>query len=198
MATFLERAKDFATESARVKSAFFSSDSHTLELSRAADLWANTLKSGKKILFVGNGGSAADSQHLAAELVARFKMERPGLPALALTVDTSALTAISNDYDFESVYSRQVEALGQSGDLLVAISTSGNSKNILKAIRTAKQKGIQVIGMSGQSGGQMKELCNVALCVPSSDVARIQETHILIGHILCDETEGRLFGSYLK
>jgi D-sedoheptulose 7-phosphate isomerase len=198
MATFLERAKDFATESARVKSAFFGSDSHTLELSRAADLWANTLKSGKKILFVGNGGSAADSQHLAAELVARFKMERPGLPALALTVDTSALTAISNDYDFESVYSRQVEALGQNGDLLVAISTSGNSKNILKAIRAAKLKGIHVIGMSGQSGGQMKELCNVALCVPSSDVARIQETHILIGHILCDETEGRLFGSYLK
>jgi D-sedoheptulose 7-phosphate isomerase len=193
MTSFSATAQRQALESARVKTAFFESSECLRSLNQCADLWESTLKAGRKIFFIGNGGSAADSQHIAAELIARFKKERRSLPALALTVDTSALTAIANDYDFESVYSRQLEGLGSKGDLLVAISTSGNSKNVLKAIHVAKEKGISVVGWTGQSGGKMAGLCDVILQVPSQDVPRIQETHILMGHILCEETENRLF-----
>lgn len=150
------------------------------------------LKSGNKILLCGNGGSAADAQHLAAELVGRFRKERQGLAALALTTDTSILTAVGNDFSFEEIFSRQVEALGNAGDVLVAISTSGTSKNVLAAIRKAKSLGLRTIGLLGNQGGQMAALVDHALVVPSSDAQRIQECHITIGHILCELVESSI------
>ncbi|MDX2067876.1 MAG: D-sedoheptulose 7-phosphate isomerase [Haliscomenobacter sp.] len=149
------------------------------------ELVAQRLKAGNKILFIGNGGSAADAQHLAAELSGRFRTERQALAGLALTTDTSALTAIGNDYGFEEIFSRQVTALGQSGDVLVAISTSGHSPNVLRAIETAKSLGIASIGLSGKDGGQLADKCDLCLVIPAQDTARIQEMHILVGHILC-------------
>ena len=151
----------------------------------AANMMIDTLKSGHKILLCGNGGSAADAQHIAAELTGRYKTERKGLPGIALTTDTSALTAISNDYGYARVFDRQVEALAQSGDLLLGISTSGNSDNILSALNLAKELGCKTLGFSGRSGGKMNDSCDLNLVVPSEDTPRIQEMHILIGHILC-------------
>ncbi|MBV8939050.1 MAG: D-sedoheptulose 7-phosphate isomerase, partial [Alphaproteobacteria bacterium] len=147
------------------------------------------------IMFCGNGGSAADAQHLSAELVSRLNFNRPGLSAIALTVDTSALTAIGNDYGFDTVFSRQVEALGQPGDVLVAISTSGNSPNVLKAIAAARAKNIAVVGQTGQSGGAMGTLCDIILKMPSSETPKIQECHIMLGHIYCALIEEALFGA---
>jgi D-sedoheptulose 7-phosphate isomerase len=152
------------------------------------------LNEGKKIMFCGNGGSAADSQHLSAELVSRLNFDRPGLSAVALTVDTSALTAIGNDYGYENVFARQIEAIGQAGDVLIAISTSGTSKNILKAIEAAKAKGVFVIGKTGESGGAMKALCDICLCMPSSRTPNIQEAHMMLGHIYCGLIEQMIFG----
>ena len=154
---------------------------------------AESIQEGHKVLFVGNGGSAADAQHLAAEIVGRFEKDRSGLAAIALTTDSSTLTSIANDYGFDSIFSRQVEALGQSGDILVAISTSGNSPNILKAVEAAKTKGLTTIGLLGKTGGELKELVDHPLVVPSDNTARIQEAHILIGHILCQLIEESLF-----
>lgn len=145
----------------------------------------NALKNGNKLLVCGNGGSAADAQHFAAELTGRFEVERKPLPAIALTTDTSALTAIGNDYSFDDVFSRQVAGLGKNGDVLVAISTSGNSANVLKAIRTAQEKGLSVIGLSGKDGGKMKNLPIQNIIVPSQSTARIQESHIMIIHTWC-------------
>ncbi|RUM44615.1 MAG: D-sedoheptulose 7-phosphate isomerase [Hydrogenimonas sp.] len=144
-----------------------------------------TLEAGHKILLCGNGGSAADAQHIAAELTGRYKIERKGLPAIALTTDTSALTAIGNDYGYEHVFARQLEALAQKGDLLIAISTSGNSQNVLYALEKAKEIGCRTVGLSGKGGGKMSDLCDINIVVPSDDTARIQEMHIMIGHILC-------------
>lgn len=152
------------------------------------------LKAGNKIMLAGNGGSAADAQHIAAELVARFEFDRPGLPALALSTDTSMLTAIGNDYGYEFVFSRQLEANGRAGDVFIGISTSGNSKNILKAVAAAKAKGISTVALCG-AGGQLKTLCDFALAVPSTHTPRIQENHILLGHILCALVEESLFGA---
>jgi len=154
-------------------------------LEEASKLMVSTLKNGNKILLCGNGGSAADAQHIAAELTGRYKSERRGLPAIALTTDTSALTAISNDYGYAKVFDRQVEALANKGDLLIGISTSGNSDNIISALNTAKELGCTTIGFSGRDGGQMNKVCNVNLIVPSNDTPRIQEMHILFGHTLC-------------
>lgn len=159
------------------------------DLQKAAQMAINTLKNGGKILLCGNGGSAADSQHIAAELTGRYKKERKGLCAIALTTDTSALTAIGNDYGYDSVFSRQVEALAKSGDLLLGISTSGNSKNVLNALKVAREIGCQTLGFSGREGGEMRNLCDVLLISPSNDTPRIQEMHILMGHILCDLIE---------
>jgi D-sedoheptulose 7-phosphate isomerase len=156
----------------------------------AAQLLISTLTAGNKVLLFGNGGSAADAQHIAAELSGRFRRERRALPAIALTTDTSALTAISNDYGYEAVFARQVEALARPGDLLVGISTSGNSPNVLAGLRAGQQAGAQRLGLTGASGGQMKALCDLCLCIPSDNTARIQEMHILIGHILCEAVEG--------
>lgn len=147
------------------------------------------LEKGRKILICGNGGSAADSQHMAAEFVGRFVKERQSLPALALTVDTSLLTAVGNDYGFDCVFSRQVEGLGQEGDVLIAISTSGNSANVVKAVKTAKEKGIYVIALTGENGGILAKESDLCLAVPSQITARIQEMHIMIIHMICEVAE---------
>ena len=154
-------------------------------LARAAELMVQTLKEGHKILLCGNGGSTSDAQHIADELTGRYKTERRGLPAIALTTDTSALTAIANDFGYEKVFSRQVEALANAGDLLIGISTSGNSANVLMALEQAKTIGCSTIGLTGNTGGKMNALCDINLVVPSNNTPRIQEMHILFGHILC-------------
>lgn len=159
------------------------------DIEKAGALVRDALAQGHKLLFCGNGGSAADSQHLAAEIVGRFQKERCSLPAIALTVDTSVLTAVANDYGYDTVFSRQVEGLGQAGDILIGISTSGNSKNVVAAIELAKRKGLKVIGLTGAGGGKMAELCDICLAVPAQVTARIQEMHIMIGHILCEIAE---------
>ena len=150
-------------------------------------------EAGNKLLIAGNGGSAADAQHIAAEFVSRFNFDRPGLPALALTTDTSILTAVGNDYGYDQLFRRQIEANGVAGDVFLGISTSGNSPNILQALEGARLKGITTIGLTGQQGGSMRELCDHCLCVPSGDTPRIQEAHILIGHTICGMVELALF-----
>ena len=159
------------------------------EIEEAAKIVVETLKNGNKILLCGNGGSASDAQHIAAELVGRYKTERRGLPAISLNTDTSAMTAISNDYGYDRVFDRQVEALAREGDLLIAISTSGNSINIISAVAIAKLLGCRTIGLSGKEGGDMNRICHLNLVVPSDDTPRIQEMHILIGHILCQAVD---------
>jgi len=146
-------------------------------------------KKGGKVLLCGNGGSAADSQHLAAELVGRFKRERRALASVALTTDTSVLTCLANDYSYEDVFARQVEALADKNDLLIGLSTSGNSENVLRALRRAKSVGATTVGLLGRDGGKIKPECDHAIVVPSNDTARIQEMHIMIGHIVCDAVE---------
>ena len=151
----------------------------------AANICIDSLKQGGKILIFGNGGSAADAQHIAAELVGRYKLERKGLSAIALSTDTSSLTAIANDYGYEHVFDRQIEALANPEDVAVGISTSGNSSNVINALQSAKNIGCKSIGLSGKSGGNMNKLCDVNLVIPAKDTARIQEMHILVGHIIC-------------
>lgn len=160
-------------------------DALVLDIERACGLMTSTLQSGKKVLIAGNGGSAADAQHIAAELSGRFVKNRKALPGIALTTDTSALTAIANDYGYDYVFARQVEALAQPGDLFIGISTSGNSEVVLRAFKTAKEMGCQTLGLSGRDGGKMNGLCDLNIVIPSDLTARIQEMHILIGHILC-------------
>jgi D-sedoheptulose 7-phosphate isomerase len=155
------------------------------DIVKFADVSKTALARGNKILFMGNGGSAADSQHLAAELVGRFEKERRGLPAIALTTDTSILTAVGNDYGFNRVFSRQIEALAVAGDVVVGLSTSGNSPNVVEAIQAAKAVGAVTVGMTGKDGGKLSALCDVCVKVPSAVTARIQEGHIFIGHIIC-------------
>lgn len=158
-------------------------------IDRAAASLLAALEAGGKVMFCGNGGSAADAQHLATELVSKFHHDRPGIPALALTTDTSALTAIANDYAYERVFARQVEALGRSEDVLVGISTSGNSANVVRAVESAKAKGMTTIALLGNTGGRLKPLVDVPIVVPSASTPHIQEAHIAIGHILCDLME---------
>jgi D-sedoheptulose 7-phosphate isomerase len=155
------------------------------EIINAAEICLTSLKKGGKILLCGNGGSAADSQHIAAELIGKFKKERIPLPAIALTTDTSVLTAIGNDYEFKFVFSRQIEALAKKEDILIAISTSGNSKNVINAIKSAKKIGCKIITLTGKDGGKMKNLGNVNIVIPSNETPRIQEMHIMIGHMIC-------------
>lgn len=165
---------------------------HIELIARLAQVIIVTLRQGNKVLICGNGGSAADAQHLAAELVGRFLKERRGLPVIALSVNTSVLTALGNDYSFNYVFARQVEALGTPGDCLIAISTSGNSPNVIEAARAAREMGMQVAGMTGASGGALAPLCDVCLQVPSEATPRIQEMHILAGHIVCQLVEDAL------
>lgn len=160
-----------------------------------ADHCIAALQQGKKILFAGNGGSAADSQHLAAELVSRLRYNRPGLASIALTTDTSALTAIGNDYAFENIFSRQVESIGQPGDVLIGISTSGKSPNILKALDAARARQLSTIGFAGMHSPMMAERCDFVLNVPAQETPKIQECHIMFGHIICAIIEDVLFGA---
>ncbi len=184
-------AKSFK-ESIATKEKFLTQKNISL-VAAAAEMIAESFKSGGKLLIVGNGGSAADAQHLAAEFVNRFVIERPPLPALALTTDTSTITSIGNDYDFDQSFSKQVRALGRSGDVLLAISTSGNSPNILKAVETAKALDIKVIGLTGKGGGALAEGSDILLDVEAKATARIQEVHITICHILCELVDHTLF-----
>ena len=159
------------------------------QIEQVSNLCIEALKNGHKIMFCGNGGSAADSQHLAAELVGRYKMNRPALNAIALTVDTSILTAIGNDYGYDTIFERQVEGLGKKGDVLVGLSTSGNSKNVVLAFELAKKMGISTVAMTGKSGGKMKEIADMTINVPSDITNNIQEMHIAVGHLLCGVIE---------
>jgi D-sedoheptulose 7-phosphate isomerase len=161
----------------------------------AALLITGCLRNGSKVLFFGNGGSAADAQHLAAEFVGRFVRERAGLPAIALTTDSSILTAVGNDYGFEQVFARQIQALGQPGDVAVAISTSGNSANVLEGVKEARKRNLKVVGLTGKDGGALAQQADVTIRIPSTSTARIQECHIAIGHLFCELVETELFGS---
>jgi phosphoheptose isomerase len=162
-------------------------------IEQAAKAIIESLKAGKKLLVFGNGGSAADSQHIAAELVGRFKMERKALPAIALTANTSILTAIGNDYGYDVVFSRQIEALGLSGDVALGISTSGNSKNVIAALKKARSIGMKTIALCGGSGGDMKKEADIAIVVAAKDTPRVQESHIMIAHIICALVENEMF-----
>jgi D-sedoheptulose 7-phosphate isomerase len=179
--------------SAKARDVFLAEGAADLE--RAVDLIAGALRDGRKLLLFGNGGSAADAQHIAAELVGRFMRERRGLPAIALTTDTSALTAIGNDYGFDEVFARQVRALGARGDVALAISTSGRSANVIRAVEAAHDAGLKVVALTGGDGGALAAKADVTLRVSASTLsARIQETHILIGHVICELVDQRLFG----
>ncbi|HIJ83615.1 MAG TPA: D-sedoheptulose 7-phosphate isomerase [Magnetococcales bacterium] len=179
--------------SLEVKQALLDDAALFAELSRACQMAEETCRRGNRILIAGNGGSAADAQHIAAELVSRFFFDRPALPALALTTDTSILTAIGNDYGFDQVFSRQIEAHGAPGDMFMAISTSGNSPNVIAAMTAAKKKSMTVLGLTGRSGGRMVALCDCCICVPSDSTPRIQEGHILVGHLIAAHVEQALF-----
>jgi D-sedoheptulose 7-phosphate isomerase len=162
------------------------------DILKASEMAVDALKRGNKILLFGNGGSAGDAQHIAAELTGRYKTERKGLPGIALTTDTSAITAIGNDYGYQRIFDRQVEALAVKGDLLIGISTSGNSPNVMSALKLGKEMGCVTLGMSGRGGGKMTEFCDLNLVVPSEDTPRIQEMHILIGHTICQAIDNAL------
>jgi D-sedoheptulose 7-phosphate isomerase len=180
-------------ESAKVKREIAQNSSDLIEA--IAKKIIESYRSGGKVLLIGNGGSAADAQHIAAEFVGRFKMERPSLAAIALTTDTSILTAIGNDYGYDTVFSRQIESLANEKDVLIAISTSGNSPNILKAADAAHAKGVSVIGFTGEDGGKLKKTADICITVPSGNTPRIQEAHITIGHIICHIVEQELFNA---
>ncbi len=167
-------------------------ENNTSKIEQASRLLAQTLKNGNKILLFGNGGSAADCQHIAAEFVNRFRLERPPLAAVALTTDTSIITSIGNDYSFDEIYSKQIEALGRKGDAAIGISTSGNSANVIRAVDAAVSKDLHVIGFSGKAGA-LKDKSHIAFCVNSDTTARVQEVHIFLAHVLCDLTERILF-----
>ncbi|WP_456472565.1 D-sedoheptulose 7-phosphate isomerase [Methanocaldococcus sp.] len=182
--------KEYFEKSAKIKLKFIEENEKNLR--KAIEIIVEALKNGNKVLICGNGGSAADAQHFAAEIVGRFKLERKGFPAIALTTDTSILTAIGNDYGFDKIFERQVEALGKKGDILVSISTSGNSENVIRAVNKAKEIGIFTIGLLGKGGGKLKDIVDLALIVPSNDTARIQECHLTIYHVICEEVEKRM------
>jgi D-sedoheptulose 7-phosphate isomerase len=179
--------------SAAVKQRMLDDARFMQQVTDMGQLLIDCYEAGHKLMIAGNGGSAADAQHIAAEFVSRFNFDRPGLPALALTTDTSILTAVGNDYGYEQVFRRQIEANGVGGDVFLGISTSGNSPNILRALEAARSKGITTFGLTGRAGGKMLELCDHCLCVPSEETPRIQEAHILIGHTLCAMVEQALF-----
>ncbi len=178
-------------DSLDVKRRFF--DAHVADVQRAAQMIAAALKAKGKLLVFGNGGSAADAQHIAGEMINKFLRDRRPLPAIALTTDGGALTCIANDMGFENVFARQIEALGAKGDVCIAISTSGKSLNVTLACEQARKQGVTVIGFLGRDGGSVAALCDLALIVPSDDTQRIQETHNLMGHIICEQVEAELF-----
>ncbi|WP_167353025.1 D-sedoheptulose 7-phosphate isomerase [Desulfonatronum thiosulfatophilum] len=187
----LHRVNDYVARGSALREKYFAE--HGADVVLAARVLASALSDGKKILLCGNGGSAADAQHLAAEFVNRFLIDRRPLPAIALSTDTSILTAVGNDFGFELVFAKQVQALGQPGDVLLGLSTSGNSPNVLAALRAGRETGMVTIGLTGEGGGEMQELCDHLLAVPSRQTPLIQEVHITIGHLLCLLTDEILF-----
>lgn len=180
-------------EAQRVMTAMRADDALIAKVEAAAGACIACLKQGGKVLLAGNGGSAADAQHIAGEFVSRFAFDRPGLPAIALTTDTSILTAIGNDYGYEKLFARQVQALGRKGDVFIGYSTSGKSPNVLRAFEEARLHGLVCVGLTGNRGGPMRELCDYLLEVPSADTPKIQEGHLVLGHILCGLVENAIF-----
>ncbi len=191
MTESLEMIRRHAEDGAALRRSFF--DACAKELDEASMMMAKCIKNGGKILICGNGGSAADAQHMSGELLGRFLMERKPLPAVALTVDTSTLTAVGNDYGYDEVFARQVSGLGNPGDVLVAISTSGNSGNVIKAIEAARGRGMHVVGFTGNTGGKMAALCDKMLCVPTKRTPLIQEMHEACMHLACELIDHYLF-----
>lgn len=183
-------------ESIAVKKAFIKEHAPLIE--EVSKLIASVLNDGGKVLIFGNGGSACDASHMAAEFVNRFKRERPGLPAIALNTDMAIITSISNDYDFSEVFARQIKTLGLKGDIAIAISTSGTSKNVIKAVSASKKKGLRTVAFTGNKGQKLASMCDYAFVVPSSDTPRIQETHITLAHAICHMVEEILFGMAQK
>lgn len=168
-------------------------ESEAKKIVDASRLIYNSLRDGGKVVLFGNGGSAADAQHIAGELMGKFKIDRKALPALALTVNTSVLTATANDYSYGYVFERQIEGIGRKGDVAVGISTSGTSENVIKGLKKAKEKGMHTIGLSGEGGGKMKDICDICIEAKSKDTPRIQEFHITVGHIICELVEKHFF-----
>lgn len=192
----MTRVIESIQQSIAAKEAILADKDFLQRIGQAADMIIESLKTDGKIHFCGNGGSAADAQHLAAELSGRFYFDRPPLNAEALHCNTSYLTAVGNDYGYDKVFARLLRGTGHRGDVLVGISTSGNSKNILQAYEVCREKGIKIISLTGSTGGKMKEMSDLLLNVPSTDTPRIQESHIMIGHIICELVETALFGEY--
>ncbi|MCI0486967.1 MAG: D-sedoheptulose 7-phosphate isomerase [Blastocatellia bacterium] len=187
----IERIRDIARQSIATKRAFF--DSHSGEVARAVEIIIDAIAAGGKVMAFGNGGSAADAQHIAAELVNRLNYDRPPIAAIALTTDTSILTSVGNDSSFDELFERQLRALGRAGDVALAISTSGNSPNVLRAVRAAREMDIKTIGLAGRKGGELAALVDLALVVEADSTQRIQETHITIAHILCEMVEEAIY-----
>ncbi|WP_407521217.1 D-sedoheptulose 7-phosphate isomerase [Lacibacter sp. MH-610] len=190
-----EQIKSIIQSSIEVKQSILADEIMIQQLATVSQLITTAFKNGNKVLFCGNGGSAADAQHLAAEFSGRFYTDRDALPAEALHVNTSYLTAVANDYSYDVVYARLVKGLGHKGDVLIGLSTSGNSKNIIEAFKVAREKQMVTIGFTGETGGQMKELSDHLFNVPSKDTPRIQESHIMLGHIICQLVEEQYFGA---
>ena len=186
--------KDQIKKSYETKQAIYENEDLLNKIEQVVQKCVDLYRTNKKTILAGNGGSAADAQHIAAELVGRYGFDRPSIPSLALTTDTSNLTAIGNDYGYDQVFSRQLEGMGQDGDIFIGISTSGNSVNIIKAFESAKKKNIFTVALTGRDGGKMAQMADIALVVPSHSTPRIQESHILIGHIICDIIEKEIFG----
>lgn len=189
----MEKIKNIITQSIKVKQEILANDEFLKIIETISNTIVDSLKNGNRIYFCGNGGSAADAQHLAAEFSGRFYTDRKALPAEALHCNTSYLTAVANDYSYDVVYARLIDGIGNSGDVLIGLSTSGNSANIVKAFETAKEKGIITVGFTGTSGGVMKGLSDYLVNVPSTDTPRIQESHIMLGHIICQLVEEKYF-----
>lgn len=186
--------KSHFEDSIVVKNKILSDEAFVELIKKVALEVTHAYKNGNKTLLAGNGGSAADAQHIAGEFVSRFYFDRPGIPSIALTTDTSILTAIGNDYGYDRLFARQIQAQGVKGDVFIGISTSGNSANIIEALKVCKEKGVISVGLTGQSGGKMAQMCDYCLRVPSDCTPRIQESHIVIGHIICAIVEENIFG----
>jgi D-sedoheptulose 7-phosphate isomerase len=186
--------RELIAESIAVKQRLVEDDALLQSIVTVAEKCIEAFRAGNKVLLAGNGGSAADAQHIAAEIVSRFERERPGLPAIALNTDTSMLTAIGNDYGYEKIFQRQLEANGSKGDIFIGISTSGNSQNVVNALSKAREMAILAVGLSGASGGRMAGACDICIRIPSDSTPRIQEAHITVGHIICAMLENALFG----
>ena len=189
----MKKIKEIISSSIETKQRLLADETLLKTICDTVDVIVNTFRNGKRVYFCGNGGSAADAQHLAAEFSGRFYTDRKALPAEALHCNTSYLTAVANDYSFDDIYSRLIDGIGEQSDVLIGLSTSGNSKNIIKAFETAKKKGMITIGFTGESGGQLKPLCDQLINIPSTDTPRIQESHIMVGHIICQLVEEKYF-----